>query len=449
MTGPRGEHPLGDMDRAPSEEALPDKGVGIPLSGPSADAVDALIGAAWRVEDVPPELRAQAVRAMAIFSMLDGESAGLAGGPVDANAEHAVGSRTGSLAGSLASRVMDAIESSSAPASLSEADLAAGDEWVAAGFDVRAVSDNHRARAARHAAIASLLDGPHGSYEVRGELAERTALLIDLVERGTSDDAAPIPISRGERLRGRFWDVVAVAALVVVAASVMWPVMAGMRQRDLSVRCASNMQVTASAMSAYAGDFQDLMPVAVASLGPAGRWWDVNATRPVANSSNLYTLVRGGYTKAPSLACPGNPTAAVTFADPAAQDWRSLDEISYSYQLMYGGQSRRWSNSERRLVLADRSPAVLRAVRGERPVACENSPNHHGAGQHGLFTDGSAEWLSAPFVAGQASEMDCIWLPRPRRFLIRGTVEQRDGDMVITLTGRELPADGDDVFLGP
>lgn len=438
MTGPLGEHSLGGTPPPPSPGSATEGVEPLALlSGVSAEALDALILADWRVEDVAPALRSQAALAVSLLSMLDSPMVGESRG------------ENPSDRGVLASRVMDAIASAGSPDSLSDADRAAGEAWVAAGFDARAVLEEHRSRAERHASLAALLDGPHGSFEVRGELAERTHRLIDMVEHGSLPEAAPIPISRGEWLRVRFWDAVAVAAMLVVAASVMWPVMAGMRQRDLSVKCASNMQSVASAMSAYAGEHHDLLPVSVASLGPSGRWWDVNAARPVANSSNLYTLVRGGYTRTPSLACPGNPSAAVAEPDASASDWRSLDEVSYSYQLMYGGQPRRWSQAGRRLVLADRSPAVLKAVRGERPVACENSPNHHGAGQHGLFTDGSAQWLSSPFVAGQVGELDCIWLPRPRRFLIHGTMEQRDGDVVITLTGRELPADGDDVFLGP
>ncbi|MCG3125149.1 MAG: hypothetical protein GIKADHBN_03681 [Phycisphaerales bacterium] len=396
----------------------------------SLAAFEALVDAGWDVAQVPAELRPAATRLAATLEPLVAPAPSMA-----------------SPGRSLAARILDRLTAHEVPASLSPADAAAADAFIAAGYDAAAVPDGHRARAEKHAAIASLVRA--SSIATDGSLASRTLRLVELVENPVADELAPIPISRGSWLRRRTWDAVAAAAMLLVAASIMWPVLAGMRERSMQVQCASNMQQVASAMSLYAGEHDDSLPVAVASFGPQ-RWWDVDAQRPVANSSNLFTLVKNGYTKLTSLACPGNPTAARAGAGPEQSDWRSLDEISYSYQLVYGQRPQRWSASERRLILADRSPAVLRAVRGERPIAAENSPNHHGAGQHGLFTDGSAQWLDSACVKREDGTGDCIWLPRPPRFQFEGTlVRQEDGDVVLNLTGRELPSDVSDVFLGP
>lgn len=400
------------------------------LHGCSSEALDALVEAGWNIDAVAPHLRPAALRAMDLLTQLDPRGA------------------APSTSSSLTSRTMDLIFAEESPGGLSRQDALAADAWVESGFQLQAVPEDLQARASAHAAISRIVSTPVRNAPRRGELAARTARLIDLVSVDSDDELAPIPISRGAWFRQRAWDVVTAAAMLLVAASIMWPVLAGMRQRNIELQCSSNLQSVASALSAYAGENKDSLPIAVASFGPQ-KWWDVNADKPVANSSNLFTLVKSGYTHLASLACPGNPRAPHTSPDPSASDWRSLEEISYSYQLMYGRPSSHWSQDNRRVILADRSPAVLRAVRGQMPDPRENSPNHHGAGQHGLFTDGSADWLDSPFIKSPSGETDCIWLPRPPRMYVEGKLEQHDGEFVLTLTGRELPADGSDVFLGP
>ncbi len=417
---------------------LPDAIANAPeLDERSRRALEALVDARWRLDTVPDDLKPSAARALQLLSRLN-----------PALPPQASGNES-----SLAARTLDRIFSSDHAHLLSPADADAADAWVQAGYDASRVPAHLAHGAAQHERLANLLRTPSADARAAANsgLAARTARLIDLVDAEAQDDLAPIPISRGAWLRRRAWDVVAAAAMLLVAASIMWPVLAGMRQRSMELQCSSNMQAVASAMSAYAGEHQDSLPVVLASFGPQ-RWWDVNSSRPVANSSNLFTLVKNGYAKLASLACPGNPSAAVAQSNPTASDWDSLDQISYSYQLMSGRPQSHWSQSDRRLILADRSPAVLRAVKGQRPVPSENSPNHHGLGQHGLFTDGSAQWLSSSCIRGSSGIVDCIWLPRPAVFQVQDiTIEgnPQDNELFITLTGRELPADGSDVFLGP
>ncbi len=393
-------------------------------------ALEALVDAGWDPRAVSAELQPEARQIAEIL-------AGLKAAPPH-------------VGPSLVDRTLAGVWPEEAPAHLSPLDAEAADAWAQAGYRTDGVPEALRARAARHQQIAVLLRsgaGAHGAIRP-GQLADRTSRLVDLVSTDAEDDLAPIAIGRGAWMRRRAWDLVSAAAMLLVAASIMWPVLAGLRQRGLELQCNSNLQSVASAMSAYAGENKDSMPVVVAALGPQ-RWWDVDSRRPVANSSNLFTLVKAGYSKLAALACPGNPRAPRTDADPSASDWRSLDEISYSYQLMSGSQAPKWNGSDRRLILADRSPAVLRAVAGKSPNPNENSPNHHGRGQHGLFTDGSTDWLESSWLPASGDEVpDCIWLPRPR-YRFQGTVEQHGDEVVVTLTGHEVPADGSDVFLGP
>jgi hypothetical protein len=94
------------------------------------------------------------------------------------------------------------------------------------------------------------------------------------------------------------------------------------------------------------------------------------------------------------------------------------------------------------VVSADRSPVVLRAVRGQLMDPFANSPNHQGAGQHVLYNDGSAGWLRMPVLEAG----DNIWLPRA----VEIRLEQMTGRGPIQpLSGTEIPGGADDVFLGP
>jgi hypothetical protein len=195
-------------------------------------------------------------------------------------------------------------------------------------------------------------------------------------------------------------------------------------------------------MGGYANDFRDELPVATASLGGSARWWDVRRDAPVSNAANLYTLPRAGYARLSDLACAGNPAACRNGrCEPGAMDWSCLDEVSYSYQIMFGDHRPRWNAAGRHVVLTDRSPVVRRAVRGEAINPDENSSNHGGAGQNLLFSDGSAQWTSSPVLP----DGDNIWLPKPR--VVEVTFVRTPE--TVRIEGRELPRDENDAFVGP
>ncbi len=238
----------------------------------------------------------------------------------------------------------------------------------------------------------------------------------------------------------RLADIGSIAALFLIGASVVWPVLTTIRDQSRRATCLANLGSTAAALASYAGAHRDSLPMAAASLD--GRpWWNTGRDPAHSNSANLFQLHRAGYVPLAALACPGNPNAVTADASPDSRDWRSLDEISYSYQIMFGPQRPAWNNPGA-VVLADRSPVILAAVRGQAVSPLANAPNHAGAGQHVLLTDGSVRWLRSPIL----DTGDNIWLPRP--------VERRI-DLIRTarglppLSGTETPADASDAFLGP
>jgi hypothetical protein len=110
------------------------------------------------------------------------------------------------------------------------------------------------------------------------------------------------------------------------------------------------------------------------------------------------------------------------------------------------------------VILADKSPVIIRAANHEPIQPYENSPNHGGQGQYALFADGSTLWLTSPIVGD-----DNIWLNRQQEAAVKlaeGVVHDlmpnaRPGTRVEVsvrmpvMRGNELPESRTDSFLGP
>lgn len=324
-------------------------------------------------------------------------------------------------------------------AQLTDADKLACDEYIDSGYEISVVSSDARARAEKLDAIGAMLTSSSGAARSREELVNATLAGIQS-HIDAEESAMKIPSRGGFQLPGRWADLVSIAAMLLLAASVIMPIMSGMRSVNQKEICFNNMNQTASAFGLYTGANRDMLPMATAGFGPT--WMDVGTTPERSNSSNLYTLVRNQFAGLDDLACPTNPNAARGDADPNAWDWKSLDEISYSYRIMPQGGMRATSveSPVRVVLLADRSPVVLRISRNQPVIPEENSPNHDHTGQHMLMLDGSARWSNTPVLDSR----DNIWLPRPIESVIH-QARERQGIM----TGNEQPAGPTDAFVGP
>ncbi len=389
------------------------------LSDEDGAALDALFDAQLEVHRVPAELRDRAAKIGQILGLLASDS-----------------SADSLLCDVTLQRILREknIETAGANPRLSSMDEEAVDALVLARFDVSGTPGALQARAGKVAAIGELLVENRESSPV--DLVARTMAKIESSEA----KLAPISIDRsGVFARWKIGDLVGVAAALVVCTAVAWPIISASRANSVKTLCQSNMQTVAHAMGAYAKSFRDDMPMATASLG--GQWWDVGSDAATSNSANLFTLARTGFAKVQDMACPGNPHALVHDRDPGSKDWKNLDEISYSYQIMFGPHRPMWNHPSSMVVVADRSPVVLRAVRNEAIFPEESSPNHKGYGQDALFVDGHVEWLKTPVLQNG----DNIWLPRPIEEVIRRV---RAGETSGILRGTETPA-ANDVFLGP
>lgn len=322
-------------------------------------------------------------------------------------------------------------------ARLSEEDQVACDEYVESGYSVEAVQDAPRAK--KLEALGVLVASGDVSHGSRESLVTRTLSGIQ-AHIDAEESTMKLEPRAGFQLPGRWADLVSIAAMLLLAASVIMPIMSGMRSMNQQGICFNNMNQTANAFGLYTGANRDMLPMATAGFGPT--WMDVGTTPERSNSSNLYTLIRNQFAGLDDLACPSNPSAATGDADPEAWDWNSLEEISYSYRIMPQGGMRATSIDQpvRVVLLSDRSPVVLRIKANQAVRPEENSPNHDHTGQHMLMLDGSATWSDSPMLDSR----DNIWLPRPIESVIH-EARERHGIM----TGNEQPDGPTDAFVGP
>lgn len=253
------------------------------------------------------------------------------------------------------------------------------------------------------------------------------------------------------RMRITLNDVLAAAAAVILTGVIIAPMIVNARATTRETLCAANMGRAGLGFSLFAADHDGALP-SVRALEASGRsgtpktvtvavrtdaggrpvgWWFVGSS-PASHSANLFTLVRAGYATASDLTCPGNPDAQSAFS-PLATDWASPEGVSYSYQL-FSTAKPRWSTGRTSVVLADKSPVIDRARRGETPDPLAPSNNHVSRGQNVLFNNGAVQFLSRPLL----DNGDNIWLPR--------NLERLPSP---TLNGVERPQGESDAFVGP
>lgn len=184
------------------------------------------------------------------------------------------------------------------------------------------------------------------------------------------------------RLRFRVPDLMSMAAVLLIAASIGIPVMQHIRQQSVALACTTNMVSLGGAFANYANEHEGRVPVQVAGFAgsmPVG-WLD-----PLP-------LVRQGYCEQGHASCPGHEL-----------------HLGYSYQVqaLPRMDSVVWGSDPSSAVLGDRNP-VLDARRAANLLSpLTNSTNHAERGQNVLLHDLSVVWLEVP-VRGSD---DNIWLP--------------------------------------
>ncbi|MFA6044981.1 MAG: hypothetical protein WC718_08360 [Phycisphaerales bacterium] len=327
---------------------------------------------------------------------------------------------------------------------LSPDDAEALDALITAGYDVSRVPGVLRQRATQISNLLALSGTPVAvESRLQGGDGE------DLVSRTLAN--VPLRVRPRERFSFsggtiRMADLVSIAAVLLIAASVVWPLLSTLRTHQQQLACGSNFAGIGSAMGTYAGDYRDHFPVAAASLG-GPTWWDVGAGPGKSNSANLYQLPKLQYATLATLACPSNSEAPRGTCTKTSNDWGCLTDVSYSYQVMFGSDRPIWKQPTPVVVLADASPVTRRAAAGLTIHPQQNSQNHQGRGQWALLSDGSGRWLTKPEIGS-----DNIWLPAAMELAMQKAAERigaGETSGTIEIHGNELPSSAQDSFLGP
>lgn len=290
------------------------------------------------------------------------------------------------------------------------------DALMDSGFDRNVLSAVSREDSKRLDAICGVL-GLLRDYPV--EDADETLVHATLARIDRHEDAHAArmkfdTVREGvERARGgwriRVPDFITVAAVLLIAVSIFWPVLNNARQESLKNLCQSNMQHMAYAFGQYAADNNMQLPMAMAGIGESVLSWD-----KYSNILNMEPLVRGHYCDAKCLNCPGH------------YDHANAAGPSYSYRWITPGVQLGWGTGRVSVIVGDLNPMVDASRSGQFLPPLSISPNHGGRGQNVLVSDGSNLWLEHPIVSG-----DNIWLRR-------GSDRLRPGDQ---------PADASDVML--
>jgi hypothetical protein len=426
------------------------------LSAADAEALDALVNAGLDLAAVPQPLRLRAEAILRVFEVLNLPL------PDSIGSVAAVDGLIGSLRARLAHIET---EQPTAPertggwvkdeSGLGEDDIETLEALVNSGYDPKRVPGSLRARAERQAALLSLLTTPVADEAVATAPQRRDTLVMRTLEATQTDvdrQSARMVIEPAARVgRGlRIRDLASIAAVLIIGAAVVMPLLGSMRDGRARTMCASNFAAAGLGFGAYAGDYKDSMPLASASL-VGNRWWEVGKNREESNSANLYTLARTSYvTTLEPLACPACDAAPRGKCAASSFDWSCLDEVSYSFQNLFSRSRPNWSMgsgpaTQRMVILADRSPITLSSVRNQPQNPFANSPNHKGKGQTVLFNDGSSEWMTDPVQTGG----DNIWLPREIELGIQAAEWSARIGKPVLLIGREEPGAPGNVFLGP
>lgn len=217
------------------------------------------------------------------------------------------------------------------------------------------------------------------------------------VQRADADERERWRLPQWQRVRSRWGlpNLVAVAALLILAAGVAVPVAAQVRRSHSQSLCAHSLRSLGGGLAAYAADHRGMLPMTAGLASFLGS--SDEAPAPMAeNARHLEMLSSKGYCSADCTRCNGS---------------RNL-----SYRIPTHRAQLHLTATARSPVAADANPVQALVQRGLVPQTFDiDSPNHGNTGQNVLFSDGSAAWLDSPVLQfGPGGPTDNIWVIRGR-----------------------------------
>jgi hypothetical protein len=228
-------------------------------------------------------------------------------------------------------------------------------------------------------------------------------------------------------------EVAAVAATLLILASVFIPSIRQARHQANEAACASQAGQIGTGLLTYAGNNDGFLPDASQTT----RRWMAGGDQPaVSNSSALFKLVKGGYLPSPvAFQCPA--VGGESFVVQANMlDFPAPKYVSYSYQHTLGGDRvslndpQQSARADKLAVLADSTSLFDGGTYHPERMGNLNSLNHGNDGQNVLYLDMHVEHAKTP---NAGVDGDNIYLA---------------GNLT-NYTGDEMPASRTDSFLLP
>jgi hypothetical protein len=253
--------------------------------------------------------------------------------------------------------------------------------------------------------------------------------------RKAADELAQSEGPRVIRLHS-FREIMAIAAVIVLAIGLGVPSLFQMRARGQRIACSEQLAQIGRGMQAYAMANHDSLPFAGWSRNSSWRPTDEPGLSVLPNRRHVYPLLRAGHLPARIFVCPS--ASGLPMPDdqiPYHDDFLESRNVSYAYQNMAGVRPSLRDNPNVP-IFGDDNPffdngwpliAVARSL-GLSDPAKANSRAHGGAGQNILTIRGNVKWLTTPNAGING---DNIWT-------LQGVTEY---------TGREGPRSSTDSHL--
>lgn len=253
---------------------------------------------------------------------------------------------------------------------LSEADQAMLDRLIEVEFSIEALgslTDDQRERAKAILQLLNLLDD-YPVEDADDTLVHATMARIDQYEHqqsqrmrmpaATTVDPAR---QRGLRMSIRLPDLVSVAAMFLIGASILIPILNNLHKKNIELRTRSNLDYVNLAVNSYASDYNGRVPMAQAGLDSM---WNT-----FTQTLNLTPLVEGEYCQ---ISSPDRPA-------PTTADGR-----------------REFGRNNLVLLLSDRNPLIESIRHNRLPGPLNVNQIYEPLSDRLLSPNGAILWLSDP-----------------------------------------------------
>lgn len=285
------------------------------------------------------------------------------------------------------------------------------------GADERLATE-HEALAAVFSALDRIKNAPAPPADLTQRIAARVAAAAAaprLVHPET-EVLAEAQNTRIIRLRG-FRDVIAVAAMIVLAIGVGVPGILHMKERNNRMLCARNLAAIGQGMHQYAAVFGDSLPFV--GWNKASDSWRPSrgqGLRLLPNRRHVYPLIRTRNAPTSVFICPSSGDVPMPAEKAELQDdFLESRNVSYAYQNMSGIRPHVSGSAPGMPILSDDNPLfesgrplfdMAAAHLGLSDLSQKNSAAHGGAGQNVLTLDGAVKFMASPSAGVNG---DNIW----------------------------------------